>query len=98
MGVLSVSGVGNLPALFTSTPAAHKRTLKFSTANIRNKNTRRAYAHAIGEFAVWCEAHGLADLGAIEPVHVAACVEQRQARLEPPSAKLLLAALRVLFD
>ena len=98
MPVLSVSGVGNLPALFTPTPAAHKRTLEFFTANIRNKNTRRAYAHAIGEFAVWCEAHGLSDLGAIEPVHVAAYVEQLQLRLGPPSVKLQLAALRVLFD
>ena len=96
--VLSVSGVGNLPALFTPTPAAHKRTLEFFTANIRNKNTRRAYAHAIGEFAAWCEARGLVDLGAIEPVQVAAYVEQLQARLGPPSVKLQLAALRVLFD
>lgn len=98
MAVLSVSGVGNQPALFTPTPAAHKRTLEFFTANIRNKNTRRACAHAISEFAAWCEARGLVDLGAIEPVHVAVYVEELQARLGPPSVKLQLAALRVLFD
>ena len=96
--VLSVSGVGNLPALFTPTSAAHKRTLEFFTANILNKNTRRAHAHAIDEFAAWCKVHGLADLGAIEPVHVAAYIEQLQLRLGPPSVKLQLAALRVLFD
>jgi site-specific recombinase XerD len=94
----NVSELGGLPALFAATPAAHKRTLEFFTANIRNPNTRKAYAHAIGQFAAWCEAHGLKDLGAIEPVHVAAYIEQLQARLSAPSVKLQLAALRVLFD
>jgi len=31
-----------LPALFTPTPAAARRTLEFFTANIRNPNTRKA--------------------------------------------------------
>ena len=31
-----------LPALFSPTPAAAKRTLEFFTANIRNPNTRKA--------------------------------------------------------
>jgi site-specific recombinase XerD len=94
----SVSGLGGLPALFAATPAAHKRTLEFFTANIRNANTRKAYSHAIGQFAAWCEAHGLKDLGTIGPVHVAAYIEQLGARLSAPSVKLQLAALRVLFD
>ena len=91
-------GLGTLPALFTPTPAAAKRMLEFFTANIRNPNTRKAYARAIGQFAAWCDAHGLKDLGAIEPVHIAAYIEQLQARLSAPSVKLQLAALRVLFD
>ena len=87
-----------LPRLFTPTPAAAKRTIEFFTANIRNPNTRKAYARAIGEFASWCGLNGLDGLGAIEPVHVAAYVEQLQGRLSPPSVKLNLAALRMFFD
>ena len=87
-----------LPALFRPTPAAARRTLEFFTANIRNPNTRKAYARAVGEFAAWCGQNGLHELGAIEPTHVAAYVEQLQLRLSPPSVKLSLAALRMLFD
>ena len=87
-----------LPALFTPTPAAARRTLEFFTANIRNPNTRKAYARAMGEFASWCEVNGLQELGAIEPVHVAVYVEQLQGRLAAPSVKLNLAAVRMLFD
>ena len=96
--VSTISSLVSLPASFTPTPAAAKRTLEFFTANIRNPNTRKAYALAIGEFATWSDAHGLHDLGTIEPVHIAAYIEQLQARLAAPSVKLQLAALRVLFD
>ena len=91
-------GQEGLPALFTPTPAAARRTLEFFTANIRNANTRKAYARAVGEFAAWCGHNGLQELGAIEPTHVAAYVEQLQVRLAAPSVKLNLAALRMLFD
>ncbi len=91
-------GREGLPALFTPTPATAKRTLEFFTANIRNPNTRKAYARAVGEFAAWCDDRGLHELGAIEPVHLAAYVEQLQLRLAAPSVKLNLAALRMLFD
>ena len=87
-----------LPALFRSTPAAAKRTLEFFTANIRNPNTRKAYARAVGGFAAWCGQNGMRELVDIEPVHVAAYVEQLQERLAAPSVKLHLAALRMLFD
>ena len=70
--------IGQLPALFTPTPAAAKSTLEFFTANIRNPNTRKAYARAVAEFAAWCGERGLDELGAIEPVRVAAHVEQLQ--------------------
>ena len=91
-------GQEGLPALFTPTPAAAKRTLEFFTANIRNPNTRKAYARAVAEFAAWCDERRLDELAAIEPVHVAAYVEQLQKRLAAPSVKLNLAALRMLFD
>ena len=91
-------GQEGLPALFTPTPAVARRTLEFFTANIRNPNTRKAYARAVAEFAAWCGQNGLQELSAIEPVHVAAYVEQLQLRLSAPSVKLSLAALRMLFD
>lgn len=90
--------MSSLPALFTPTPAAARRTLEFFTANIRNPNTRRSYARAVSEFSTWCTAQGLHALGNIEPVHVAAYIEQLQQRLAAPSVKQHLAALRVLFD
>lgn len=94
----SASDLASLPALFTTTHAAADRTLEFFTANIRNPNTRRAYARAVAAFAGWCDGHGLQQLTALRPVHVAAYVEQLQGRLSAPSVKQHLAALRVLFD
>jgi site-specific recombinase XerD len=91
-------GRDGVPALFAATPAAAKRTLEFFTANIRNANTRAVYAKAVQAFDAWCASAGLADLGTIEPVHVAAYVEQLQTRLAAPSVKVHLAAIRMLFD
>ena len=34
---------------------AGKRFVEFFTANIRNQNTRRAYARAVAAFLRWCE-------------------------------------------
>ena len=51
------------------------RYVEFFTAQIRNPNTRAAYARAAGRFFAWCERRGLR-LPAIQPVHVAAWVEQ----------------------
>jgi site-specific recombinase XerD len=87
-----------LPALFAADAKAAKRTLEFFTANIRNPNTRKAYARTVAEFAAWCEANGLHELWAVEPVHVAAYVEVMQTRVAAPSVKQRLAALRMLFD
>jgi site-specific recombinase XerD len=100
MGTLTLAQplATSLPALFTPTASAGKRYIEFFTANIRNPNTRRAYAKAAAEFAAWCEQHGLVELANIEPVHVAAYVEQLSARMAAPSVKLRLAALRSLFD
>ena len=87
-----------LPALFSPDPGTAKRVFEFFTANIRNPNTRKAYAKATGEFAAWCEARGLAHLRDVQPVHVAAYIEDLQQRLAAPSVKLQLAAIRMLFD
>jgi site-specific recombinase XerD len=85
-----------VPALFAPDPHAAERTVEFFTAGIRNPNTRRAYARAAAEFSTWCATHGLHDVRAVRPVHVAAYVEGL--RLSAPSVKQRLAALRVLFD
>jgi hypothetical protein len=42
------------------------RYVDFFTANIRNPNTRRAYARACGTFFTWCEDRNLS-LGTIRP-------------------------------
>ena len=56
-------------------PDASRRFIEFFTANIRNLNTRAAYARAVSQFCEWCELQrlGLRDLG---PFHVAAYIEQ----------------------
>jgi site-specific recombinase XerD len=87
-----------LPALFAPDQSAAKRFIEFFTANIRNPHTRRAYARAAVEFALWCEQNDLNELVSIEPVHVAAYVEILQTRLAAPSVKQHLAAIRMLFD
>ena len=85
------------PTLFLA-PRSATRFWEFFTATIRNKNTRRAYFKAVCRFSSWCEAHGLAELAAIAPIHVAAYVEEMQQSLSRPSIKQHLAALKMLFD
>ena len=60
--IKTTSGVADLPALFAPTPNAARRYVEFFTANIRNPNTRRAYARAAADFAAWCETSGLTEL------------------------------------
>ena len=77
---------------------AARRFIEFFTANIRNRNTRQAYARAVSDFFRWCEGRGLRDLNRLEPVHVAAYVEQLGTSHAAPSVKQHLAAVRMLFD
>ena len=85
------------PALFSPSERAERRFWEFFTAHIRNRNTRFAYLTAVRRFAEWCERRGLA-LDQVEPMVVAAYVEQLTAALSPASVKQHLAALRMLFD
>jgi site-specific recombinase XerD len=73
------------------------RYVEFFTANIRNPNTRRAYARACGQFFGWCEQCNLT-LGTIRPHDVATYIEQLQTQASPPSVKQQLAAVRMMFD
>lgn len=76
---------------------AATRFVEFFTANIRNRNTRRAYGNAVTDFFAWCERFRL-ELTSIQPVHVAAYVEQLGQEKAPPTVKQHLAAIRMLFD
>lgn len=87
-----------MPTLFAPTTPAAKRFLEFFAANIRNVHTRRAYLHAVREFAAWCAQNEFAELIDIEPLHVSAYIEILGQRLAKPSVKQHLAAIRMLFD
>ncbi|HUB33642.1 MAG TPA: tyrosine-type recombinase/integrase [Bryobacteraceae bacterium] len=84
-----IAGAGDRAAL---------RFLEFFTVNIRNKNTRSAYARAAAVFLRWCEGQGIAELGRVQPVHVAAYIEQLQGERAAPTVKQHLACIRMLFD
>jgi site-specific recombinase XerD len=98
--------VANSPQLFPALPAlviqagerAGIRFFEFFTANIRNPNTRRAYARAVDEFLVWCSAVGVQDLVRITPLHVSTWIELQLRKLSASSVKQRLSALRHLFD
>src|SRR5256885_2894502 len=55
-------------------------------------------SRATWQFFAWLERHGIAELVAIEPLHVAAYIEQRQTAMAKPTVKQHLAAIRMLFD
>lgn len=87
-----------LPALIAEAgESACRRFLEFFTATIRNPNTRKAYARAVSAFFGWCDAHGVT-LHQIEPIVVAAYVEQLTQERSAPSVKQSLAAIRMLMD
>src|ERR1039458_8910889 len=87
--------VSRAPALVVAAgERASYRFLEFFTAQIRNPDTRRAYARAATEFFAWLEAKGVTQITAIESVHVAAYIEQLQRARSAPTANLRLAALR----
>src|SRR3954452_19047006 len=85
-------------AIAAAGASAQKRFVEFFTANIRNRNTRLAYARAVANFFAWCEQAGLARLEAVQPVHVAAYIEQLSLTRSAPSVKQHLAAVRMLYD
>ena len=74
------------------------RFLEYFTVNIRNKNTRAAYARAAAAFLRWCEGQGIGELGIVQPVHVAAYIELLQGERSAPTVKQHLACIRMLFD
>ena len=90
--------VEGLPAIVERAgPAAAERVVEFFTAQIRNANTRAAYAKAVTQFFNWCDERGL-ELDQISPIAVAAYVEELQGVYRAPTIKQHLAAIRRLFD
>jgi site-specific recombinase XerD len=88
-----------LPAIVTAAgDRAGILLLEFFASTIRNPHTRRAYGRAVADFLAWCEAHGVASIAAVQPLHVGAWVELQTREKAAPTAKLRLAALRHLFD
>ncbi len=92
------SELGAVPALFSRAgERASRRVLEFFTAQIRNSHTRAAYARAVRDFADWCDRHTIT-LEQVEPILVAAYVEQLMETHSKPTVKQHLAAVRMLFD
>jgi integrase/recombinase XerC len=81
-----------VPALVASAgDKARTRFFEFFAANIRNRNTRRAYAQAVREFLAWCESAGVVSIADVKPLHVAACIEQLGRERSAPTVKQRLA-------
>lgn len=87
-----------LPSLITDAGEhATRRFLEFFAANIRNRNTREAYARAVWQFCAWCERRKVG-LVQIQPMLVAAYIEELCSAHSRPTVKQHLAAIRMLFD
>ena len=97
-GIAELPGGDLIPALIVDAgDQAAWRYIDFFTANIRNPNTRRAYARACHTFFAWCEQRGLT-LATIRPFDVATYIETRGQTHSAPDVKQQLAAVRMLFD
>lgn len=99
MNQLAILSSSPAPALVAAAgDRAIYRFLEFFTAQIRNTNTRRAYAKAVSEFCQWIEAHGIASITAVGSIHIAAYVEELGRTHSAPTVKQRLAAIRMMFD
>jgi site-specific recombinase XerD len=95
---LANAGLPAIPQLFAVTgPKGAQRFIEFFTAEIRNKNTRMAYARAVASFAAWCDERGL-ELPQLNPFLIAAYIEEIGQQFSKPTVKQHLAAIRMLFD
>src|ERR1700688_164542 len=96
---LAAPARATVPALAASAgDRAGIRFLEFFASNIRNPNTRRAYAHVVGGFLAWCVQAGVTSITAVQPLHVATWIELQTQTLSAPTVKQRLAAIRHLFD
>jgi integrase/recombinase XerD len=85
------------PVILREGARAAERFVEFFTANIRNPNTRAAYARAVADFFAWLDCRRVS-LRQVSPFIVAAYVEELGGRIAAPSVKQHLAGVRMLFD
>ncbi len=95
---LATRGVAVPSLIANAGQSAIERFLEFFAANIRNPNTRRAYARAARRFFEWCQRRRVRELTDVKPLHVAAYIETRLKECHPQTVKQELAAIRMLFD
>src|SRR5271165_4714798 len=81
-----------------TTAAGNAGRICSAMRTIRNKNTRMAYYRAVCQFFAWCDRHRIGEIADIEPLHVAAYIENLQTTMSKPTVKQHLAAVRMLFD
>jgi site-specific recombinase XerD len=79
-------------------PAATRRFLEFFTVHITNSHTRRAYAAAVGDFLLWCEAKSIQSLELVRERQIREYVSDLTQAQRISSVKQRLAALRHLFN
>jgi hypothetical protein len=96
--LVPIAAYGSPTLIAAAGERAQERFIEFFTANIRNRNTRRAYAQAVSKFLAWCEDHRVRSITAVQPVHVAGYIEELTRARSAPTAKQRLAAIRHLFD
>ena len=88
-----------VPAQFTGRgPEARETWLEFFAAQIRNPNTRAAYARAAYRLFDWLAEHGILDVRETRPVHIAAWLDSRMREASRPTVKQELVTVRRLFD
>ena len=95
---LSSPGPTLPPVVAASGPQAQRHFLEFFAATIRNPHTRRAYARGVVDFLDWCAERGVTTLPQIQPLHVAAWIEELGRHVSVPTVKQRLAGIRHLFD
>jgi site-specific recombinase XerD len=89
----------SLPAIVAAADDnAQTRFLEFFAATIRNPHTRRAYARGASDFLAWCHDRGVIALHEVQPLHVAAWIEELGRDVSVPTVKQRLAGIRHLFD
>ena len=85
---------GVVPAAVACAGRAGQRAwLDFFAAQIRNRNTRQAYAHAVHRLFDWLAEHGIHDVVDIESVHIAVWVEARMREASRPTVMQELAGV-----
>lgn len=85
-------------AELTALPPDQRRFFEFFLVRLKNPNTRRAYGRGIRDFFDWLRANGVERLADVQPLHVAAHIEELTVRRSRTTAKARLAAIRHLFD